>query len=133
MNLTKRNKIIIGAIALAGAAAVTGSAFTAGGLTDTSNDSFIGGTVDQTISGAVLTDVDYNIGTANEIDSIAVTVTGNVAGRVLEIEFYDIANAATGDPYSCTTISGGGTSTCTPTGTKALSTNVSKVTFRVDN
>ncbi|MFN8022948.1 MAG: hypothetical protein U0Q03_15590 [Acidimicrobiales bacterium] len=133
MNLSKRNKIIIGAVALAGAVAVTGSAFTAGGLSDSSNDSFIGGTVDQTISGAVLTDVDYNIGTDNDIDSIAVTVTGNVAGRILEIEFYDGADAATGDPYTCTVISVGGTSSCTPTGTKAKSIDVAKVTFRVDN
>jgi len=133
MNLTKRNKIIIAAVALAGAVAVTGSAFTAGGLSDSSSDSFIGGTVDQTITGAVLTDVDYNIGVDDDIDSVAVTVTGNVAGRTLEIEFYDAVPAATGAPYTCTTISVGGTSTCTPTGTKAKSVDVQTVTFRVDN
>lgn len=133
MNLTKRNKIIVGAVALAAAAAVTGSAFTAGGLSDTSSDNFIGGTVDQIISGAVLTDVDYNIGVDDDIDSIAVTVTGNVAGRILEIEFYDGSDVATGQPYTCTVISVGGTSTCTPTGTKAKSIDVAKVTFRVDN
>lgn len=133
MNITKRNKIIIAAIALAGAAAVTGSAFTAGGLADISNDSFIGGTVDQTITGASLTDVDYNIGVDDDIDSIAVTVTGNVSGRILEIEFYDSTPALTGAAYTCTTISVGGTSTCTPTGTKAKSVDVETVTFRVDN
>jgi len=133
MNLTKRNKIIIAAVALAGAVAVTGSAFTAGGLSDSSSDSFIGGTVDQTITGAVLTDVDYNIGVDDDIDSVAVTVTGNVAGRTLEIEFYDSVPALTGDPYTCTTILGGGTSSCTPTGTKAKSVDVETVTFRVDN
>lgn len=100
MNLTKRNKIIVGVVALAAAAAVTGSAFTAGGLSDTSSDNFIGGTVDQIISGAVLTDVDYNIGVDDDIDSIAVTVTGNVAGRILEIEFYDGSDVATGQPYT---------------------------------
>jgi len=133
MNLTKRNKIIIAAVALAGAVAVTGSAFTAGGLSDSSSDSFIGGTVDQTITGAVLTDVDYNIGVDDDIDSVAVTVTGNVAGRTLEIEFYDSVPALTGAAYTCTTISGGGTSSCTPTGTKAKSVDVETVTFRVDN
>lgn len=133
MNLTKRNKIIIGAAALAGAAAVTGSAFTAGGLADTSTDNFIGGTVDQLISGAILTDVDYNIGTANQIDNVVVTVSGNVETRVLEIEFYDNADAVTGGPYTCTLITSG-VSTCTPsTATKVVSTNVAKVTFRVDN
>jgi hypothetical protein len=133
MNLTKRNKMIIAAVALAGAAAVTGSAFTAGGLSDTSDDSFIGGTVDQTITGAVLTNVDYDIGVDNDIDSVTVTVTGNVEGRVLEIEFYTSVPAPTGDPYTCTTISVAGISTCTPTGVEAKSTDVETVTFRVDN
>lgn len=133
MNLTKRNKIIIGAAALAGAAAVTGSAFTAGGLGDNSNDSFIGGTRDQTITGAALEDVDYDIGVDNDIDQVVVTLSGNVENRVLEIEFYDGANAATGQPYTCTVINSSLISTCTPTGTKAKSVNVAKVTFRVDN
>jgi putative effector of murein hydrolase len=133
MNITKRNKIIIAAVALTGAAAMTTSAFTAGGLSDSSNDSFIGGTVDQTITGAVLTDVDYNIGVDDDIDDVAVTVTGNVAGRTLEIEFYDAVPALTGAPYTCTTIAIDGTSLCSPTGTKAKSVDVETVTFRVDN
>lgn len=133
MNLTKRNKIIIGAVALAGAAAVTGSAFTAGGLVDNTTDDFIGGTVDQLITGASLENVDYDIGVANDIDQVVVTLDGNVEGRRLEIEFYDGTNTLTGSAYTCTTINASLISTCTTGGTKAKSINVAKVTFRVDN
>lgn len=133
MNLTKRNKIIIAAAALAGAAAVTGSAFTAGGLDDNTTDNFIGGTVDQIITGAALADVDYDIGVDDDIDQVVVTLTGNVENRILEIEFYDALDVATGQPYTCTVINASLISTCTPTGTKAKSVNVEKVTFRVDN
>ena len=132
MNITKRNKIIIGAVALAGAAAVTGSAFTAGGLSDTSTDNFIGGTITVAVSGAVIVDVDYNIGTANEIDNVGVTFTGNVENRVLEIEFRD-GSGPIGVAYTCTVINASLFSNCTPTGAKTLSTAVEAVLFRVDN
>jgi|JI9StandDraft_2_1071091.scaffolds.fasta_scaffold323224_2 hypothetical protein len=132
MNITKRNKIIIGAVALAGAAAVTGSAFTATGLSDNSGDDFIGGTITIAVDGAVLEDVDYNIGTNNEIDNVDVTLSGNVENRVLEIQFRD-GSGPIGVAYSCTVINSSLFSTCTPTGAKTLSTAVTAVLFRVDN
>ena len=132
MNITKRNKIIIGAVALAGAAAVTGSAFTATGLSDNSGDDFIGGTITIAVDGAVLEDVDYNIGTNNEIDNVDVTLSGNVENRVLEIQFRD-RSGPIGVAYSCTVINSSLFSTCTPTGAKTLSTAVTAVLFRVDN
>ena len=132
MNLTKRNKVIIAAAALAGAAAVTGSAFTAGGLSDTSNDNFIGGTVDQIISGATITNVDYDIDNDNDdrIASITVTASGDVNGRELDIEFYDVSDAEIG-VYTCTDFAAS-VSTCTP-GTPVISDDVERVVFRVDN
>ncbi len=132
MNITKRNKIIIGATALVGAVAVTGSAFTAGGLSDTSTDNFIGGTITVAVSGAVIVDIDYNIGTGNQIDDVGVTFTGNVENRVLEIEFRD-GSGPIGAAYTCTVINASLFSSCTPTGAKTLSTAVEAVLFRVDN
>lgn len=132
MNITKRGKAVIGIAAMVAAAGVTGSAFTAGGLSDTSNDAFIGGTITVNVSGAVIVDVDYDIGTANEIDQVVVTFTGNVQNRILEIAFND-ANGPIGQAYSCTVINASLISTCTPTGTKTLSTAVESVLFRVDN
>jgi hypothetical protein len=135
MNLTKRNKIIIAAAALAGAAAVTGSAFTAGGLADNTTDNFIGGTRNQTITGAALENVDYDIATDNDINQVVVTLSGNVIGRRLEIEFYTAGSppALTGSPYTCSTINASRISTCTAGATPAKSINVETVTFRVDN
>lgn len=135
MNLTKRNKVIIAAAALAGAAAVTGSAFTAGGLSDTSNDSFIGGTVDQTIFGATITNVVYDIDDDNELVEIVVTLattggTFSLEGRTFEVELYDASDAEIGN-YSCTDVTAN-VSSCTPV-SSVLSTAISSVTFRVDN
>jgi hypothetical protein len=133
MNVITRNKIIIGACAIIGAAAVTGSAFTAGGLSDSSTDDFIGGTITVNVSGAVIVDVDYDIGVNNEIDQVQVTFTGNVENRVLEIQFQGAANAPITPGYTCTVINSSLVSTCTPDGAKTISTAVESVLFRVDN
>ena len=140
MNLTKRNKLIIAGVALAGAAAVTGSAFTAGGLGDTSGDSFIGGTVRQTITGAVIEDVDYLINPSTDvIQSITVTFrpTDNVLGRTLKVALL-AGGTQTGDAYTCTTIADADPgapilprSVCSTSGTEAISTAVDTVDFTV--
>lgn len=137
MNLTKRNKLIIAGVALAGAAAVTGSAFTAGGLDDSSTDNFIGGTVRQTITGATITDVDYVIDAdTNAIHTITVEfLTGdNVNGRTLRVSLKDSSGVQTGGGYTCPPISGTPSKTvCTAVLPKAISRNVQFVDFTVDD
>jgi hypothetical protein len=69
-----RNSIkFLGALAVAGLVAAGGSAFTGAGLTSSAPaDQFIGGSVSQTVSGAILTSTKYSL-TGNNITGIDLT------------------------------------------------------------
>jgi hypothetical protein len=74
---------ILGSVAIAGILASGGSAFTGAGLNLTgsaSSNSFVGGSVTQTVSGAQLKSVAYHTAAADskEIDQITLTFTGSV-------------------------------------------------------
>ncbi|MEX0846478.1 MAG: hypothetical protein WD023_01770 [Ilumatobacteraceae bacterium] len=73
MRTSGRTKAIIAATAGVGALTMmAGNAFTAGGTYDTSGDGFVGGTVDQVIFGANITNVAYDLD-GDTIDSVTVT------------------------------------------------------------
>ena len=90
MKITKRAKVMTGAVALAGVAALTGGAFTAGGVTNSAGESqFIGGEVTQTVTGAAtLSSVDYTFTDVSNTDASNVTVTFSeiAAGSVVNVE-----------------------------------------------
>ena len=139
MHLAKRNKMIIAAIAGVGALTlVAGSAFTAGGVFDNSGAGFVGGTVDQEIFGANITNVSYALGDDDSIDTVTLTFANNITpntlqtstieGKAVTIVFKD-GTTPVGE-YSCTAIASS-VSTCTPDPTAADSRDVNKITITV--
>jgi hypothetical protein len=138
MNITKRTKILVIGAAAAVAAGVTSSAFTGGGLTDSSTDDFIGGSERVTISGAVIVNVSYDLApTTDDIDSVTVWFTGNVLTRQVQLVFNPASGPAL-PTYTCTNIADNGghlESVCTPTvvGQKADANQVDTVDFTVEN
>jgi hypothetical protein len=145
MRTTGRTKTIIAATAGVGALMVmAGSAFTAGGIYDTSGDGFVGGTVDQVIFGANITNVAYAL-TGDTIDSITVTFVnpnqpasypdGPATTQDVNGMAFSIVLSGAGDTkgsYTCEDV--GATtsfvSTCTAD-TKATSRSVDKITMTV--
>ncbi len=105
MHLTRKSKILVaGLAAAAGATIATGSAFTAGGITNSTTDGFVGGTFTQVITGATVTNIAYAT-TGNTIDSVTVTfddgANENLNDSVLRIQFQTTADANIGT-YTCT-------------------------------
>jgi hypothetical protein len=87
---------IITALALAGLAVAGGAAFTAPGLDNTvaDNSAFIGGGVNQVITGATLLDVDYEYSTPidgnAEIQKVTLTFDANTPdGSLATIKFHN--------------------------------------------
>jgi hypothetical protein len=90
------SKIIVGAT-LAGLAAAGGAAFTGAGLTQHVNAAtqFIGGTVQETITGADVTGVVYNYSPTDSIvTSVDLTFAATVENRIVTIQL--------GHNYTCT-------------------------------
>jgi hypothetical protein len=59
--MRSNHKKLLGAVAVAGIVAASGSAFTGTGLSTTAGDSqFVGGQVSQTVTGATLANIKYN-------------------------------------------------------------------------
>jgi len=112
--MRKSAKITIGLV-FAGLAAAGGAAVTATGLENTSiTNQRIGGTVTQTVTGAVLTSVHYNFsdGPGNlKVGSIELVFTGDVVGRTVHINAdnngddldFDVGNAAPVGPATTPT------------------------------
>lgn len=120
----RKSTKIFAALAVAGVAALSGSAFTAGGVTDSSGDGFVGGKVTQSITGAVVTNVEYTL------DSTNTNITGveiaTKAGETVSIAFAGgTTNSAT---WSCAEGTAG-IYTCTATGTQSV--NATSLTINV--
>jgi hypothetical protein len=85
----RRSTTLIAAVAAAGLAAIGGSAFTGTGVTNSAGASqFIGGTVNQTVSGATLANVAYTFGDApanTAVHSVALTFAVGAAGQTVAI------------------------------------------------
>jgi hypothetical protein len=110
-----KNKKLLGAAAVAGVVAMTGSAFTAGGLGGNPAAAFVGGSVVQSVEGSSVTSVVYDTDeAANRITSVTLTF-GNelVDGKTPTIAF----TGGNGKAYTCTQVAlvaGSNTSVCSP-------------------
>lgn len=142
MDIDRRKRIVIGGSLVAGTAIVVGGAFTAGGVTDSSGDGFIGGQEMVAITGATITNIDFEL-TGDDIDQVTVQFdpADNVIGRTLEVVFADGTSTpiTNGTSYTCTTIYDADAgapvlpqSECT-SGTEVQSPDVERVLFTVEN
>lgn len=120
----RKSTKIFAALAVAGVAALSGSAFTAGGVTDSSGDGFVGGKVTQSITGAVVTNVEYTL------DSTNTNITGvNIStepGKAVSIAF--TGGTTSTATWSCIE-SATGVYSCTTTGTQSV--NATSLTINV--
>jgi hypothetical protein len=115
MNLSKRAKTMVAAVSLMGAVGIAGTAFTAPGLTNNAGATqFVGGTVSQTISGGVLSSVDYTFADApanTAVHSALLTFADASTDAKTPTVVMSGGNAAT---FTCTSIEvTNHTSTCT--------------------
>jgi hypothetical protein len=112
-----KNIKLLGAVAVAGVVALTGSAFTAGNTLPAAG--VTKGYGSQTISGVTATSVTYNTNTAGDtITSVGLVLTSDTTARTIQIAFNDAAPATcsgTGTfatpstTYSCTVTQSVGT------------------------
>lgn len=77
---------VISALSVAGLALVAGSAFTGAGLTNNAGSSqFVGGTVNQEVTGATLTNLEYGFvadGTQRAVNQVTLTFAAGVDTKV---------------------------------------------------
>lgn len=142
MRTLKQAKYIIGAVAAVTATTLaTGSAFTAGGIDDTSGDGFVGGKMSQTVSGATVTNVAYGLGSGDDgnlIGTVVVTFdNGNADARIVGYKVRLVLRTGDATPvqkgvYSCTDVSASFVSTCSASGSnRASSQEVSELLMTV--
>lgn len=147
MNINKRARILVGAVALAGSVAFAGNAFTAGGVTvnpgaGDNDGSFLGGNLTQAVWGAVITNVAYETDTSSpaKIDSVTITFESDTpaADKPVTLKFYNGADALQGS-YTCEAVgdTNADESVCEPTeanpANRAVTTSVAKVVINVDS
>jgi hypothetical protein len=109
---------MLGVIAIGGVIATSGMAFTAGGVTAPAS-AFVGGSVDQSVTGAALSSVVYDTDTAaNKITSVTLTFSDSAAdAKTPTIAF---SGAAINGSYTCAAVEAAGhTSLCSAAPTKA--------------
>ncbi len=114
----RKSTTLVSALAIAGLALAGSAAFTGGGITNNVPNAFVGGTVTQTITGAVLQSVVYTYAGADDrsVASLVLELSGPVVGMVPSIDFV----AGTVKPYTCDPLALDGvhnpnyTSTCSP-------------------
>ena len=123
MSTRRTKRALLGAGAVAGILAMTGSAFTASNTMPAA--SVTKGYGSQTITGVTAESVTYNLNAPKDtVDSVSLVLTGDTTARTIEIAFNDAApaacsgtgafNATTDDTsYSCTISGGQSVSTAT--------------------
>jgi hypothetical protein len=105
MRMTITTKLL-GAVAVAGIVAATGSAFTGGGFsTASATGGFVGGSASQSATGATLVSSSYAV-TANQIDSVTLVFGSDAAvvGKLPTAVLSDAVDGAAIGAYTCTTI-----------------------------
>jgi hypothetical protein len=128
----RKSAKIITALSVTGLAVAAGSAFTGAGLSTTAGASqFIGGTVEQTVDGATLTNLAYTLisnGSGNQtlVQSVALEFDAGAEGKVVTLQLDDTEGV-----YECTPIAGN-KSNCTPVDIEALQDDVSKAAVTVE-
>lgn len=136
MQVTKRTKLMVGALAVVGASGFAGlasSAFTGTGVTNSAGATqFVGGTISQSVTGATLSDIAYAFtdDTNTAINQVILTFAdANTDGMTPTITF-----TSSGSPvaFTCTAIeSSGHTSTCTPTDTNTSQAGATGISVTV--
>lgn len=133
MSITKRARIILGTVAIAGAALAVGAASTAGGMAFHEDASgFVGGTNSIGITGGTISGIAYTV-TDNEIDAVELTFTGVPEGHAVSIQFTGALDAVQGS-YSCDVVDALISSTCTAGGgetDKAVNTAATNLSITV--
>lgn len=85
----RKSTKVLTAVAVAGLAFASGSAFTGTGLSTTAGPTqFVGGTVSQSITGATLSDIAYGFGadaTKTKVATINLTFTGTADGHTVTV------------------------------------------------
>ena len=109
---------LFGVVALGGIVAASGAAFTAGGVTAPSS-AFVGGSVNQSLTGAALTSVVYDTDEAlNKITSVTLTFTDSAADTKVPVIAF--SGAVVNGTYTCAAVEAAGhTSLCSAAPTKA--------------
>ena len=132
MNITKRTRLAIGAVGVCGAVGLAaGGAFTGTGLTTTGQANatqFVGGTITQTITGAILTTITYGFSDNpghTHADSIVLTFSSTEDARTVSVALTATSDTGT---WSCTNTASN-SSTCTVTG--GFATGVSSLNVTV--
>lgn len=135
MNISTRAKALVGVVALGGAAVAMGGAFTAGGISGTAHETpaFIGGSVDQSITGATISSIVHDVDEANnKINSVTLTFGDATAdGKVPVITF---TGATENGAYTCVAVDAtSNQSLCSPNATTPVKadTNVTSVDITV--
>jgi hypothetical protein len=93
---------VLTAVAVAGLALASGSAFTGAGVTASGNAAsagFVGGTVAQSISGADLSGVDYTYSANGVVTQVVLTFTAGVNGKTATASL----GGGTGTDLDCAT------------------------------
>ena len=130
---------LVGGIAVAGAVAAGSSAFTGAGLEYEAADptnTFIGGTVHHTVSGATLTNIAFTANTnvsPTQVSAFILTLTG-ANGATVTATDAGATGVGGATKWSCTAVSAG-TSTCTASDNSNVAagyfTGVSDLTIKV--
>lgn len=135
MQITTRAKALIAAAAVGGAAVAAGGAFTAGGIGGTAQNTpaFIGGSVSQSIIGATLQAIVYDVDEANnKINTVELTFGDATAdGKVPVVAF---TGATENGAYTCVAVDAtSNKSLCSPNSTTPVKadTNVTSLDITV--
>lgn len=110
--MRSNQKKILGAVAVAGLVAATGSAFTGSGLSTTAGAAqFVGGTVSQSVAGATLASVGYGFSdtTNTAITTITLTFADGADGKAVSVA----TTGGSGGTFSCPAVTTGDVSVCT--------------------
>jgi hypothetical protein len=97
------NKKLLGALAVAGIVAASGSAFTGAGLTNNAGSTqFVGGTVSQSVTGATLTNVAYSFtdATNRTADTVTLTFAADALGKQVAVAL----TGGAGTAFTCTNV-----------------------------
>ncbi len=99
----RKNIKVLGAVAVAGLVAASGSAFTAGGLVNGDGASeFVGGSVDQGITGSTVSSIVYDVDEPNnKIVSVALTFDAAALGKTPTITF---TGGTVNGTYTCSAV-----------------------------
>ncbi|MDQ0826189.1 hypothetical protein QFZ60_002362 [Arthrobacter sp. B2I5] len=120
---------IVTALSVTGLALAAGSAFTGAGLVNAAGPSqFVGGTVNQTVTGATLTNLQYGFtdGTKTAVNKVTLTFAPGAEGKTVNVS---LAGGATPAAFSCTAIDIDGLSICdAATGTSQSDVDGASVT-----